>query len=224
MEATSRPEAQVGPVRSVTSRRFVSTSIEYIGFIDNFLDTTCLTAVYLHSSIVAGILRVVLLKNLDMNDPTCEFRAKIPRRVHPHPPPPHKKKKQKEKEKHQNAVAYLTNWPDSLGPIWLWASLEYVLYIICACLPVCYSLFRAKFRREPDGSSKRSMNGKGSHQIVTFGSGGKRFNKDAVQDDLTLTDGFDYHIICETGNAENSHGMRPLDPVRVRRDFEVTTG
>lgn len=103
MEATSRPEAQVGPVRTVTSRRFVSTSIEYIGFIDNFLDTTCLTAVYLHSSIVAGILRVVLLKNLDMNDPTCEFRAKIPRRV-PLPPP---KKKERKKKKNTKMLLHI---------------------------------------------------------------------------------------------------------------------
>lgn len=58
---------------------------------------------------------------------------------------------------------------------------------------------------------------------MTFGSGPEKSKKSNFQDDITLMGGSDYHIICETGNAQDSHGMRPLDPVRVRSDFIVTT-
>jgi hypothetical protein len=200
MAAAFRPEAQIGPMRTSASRRFVSTDRRRHGS----LSVQILTAV--PSSIVAGIMRVILLKDLDMTDPTCEL----------------KRLRGVAKVMTPGASSTVDHSPDTLAPVWLWASLEYVLYIICACLPVCYSLFRTKFRREPAGSSKRSLNGKGSHQIVTIGSWGRNIKKHDVQDELTVGDGFDYHIICETSNTEESHAMRPLDPVCVRSDVSVT--
>lgn len=41
-------------------------------------------AIYLHSSIVAGILRLVYVGIMDINDPTCEFEDPIESASHVH--------------------------------------------------------------------------------------------------------------------------------------------
>ncbi|KAI1322481.1 hypothetical protein F5Y16DRAFT_39997 [Xylariaceae sp. FL0255] len=113
----------------------------------------------------------------------------------------------------------------SIANAWLWTVIEGVLYIICACLPGVYGLVKTEMetrRGHSDGSS-----GPSKSTIVTIGSEPKRHRK--IRHDYDDYEGRDilhgtnYQVLCEPEAQSDAHQMRALDPVRVRRDFVVSS-
>ncbi|KAI1090834.1 hypothetical protein F5B19DRAFT_484235 [Rostrohypoxylon terebratum] len=87
----------------------------------------------------------------------------------------------------------------------IWTNAEMSLSIICACLPLNYSLFRvykARLSRSANSSGENSDKKTGS--LVTFGRAPPN-NKRFIRGDV------------------ETHSMAPLDPVRVRTEYSVSS-
>ncbi|KAI0415489.1 hypothetical protein F5X98DRAFT_346687 [Xylaria grammica] len=103
----------------------------------------------------------------------------------------------------------------------IWTNVELFLSIICASLPVVYSLFRISFARQGAGrlpSAVRTPKG----SLVTFGSAPIKSTHNAHEQDSHLPVGHSrYEVICESELNGESHSMEPLDPVRIRTEYSV---
>ncbi|KAI1288879.1 hypothetical protein F5Y03DRAFT_378961 [Xylaria venustula] len=111
----------------------------------------------------------------------------------------------------------------------IWTNVEASLGIVCACLPLVYSLFRfctsGRKTRQASNSARRTpgQSFKKGGSLVTFGSSPSKFKRVEYsgRNDVELcTDG--YEVICEPDIEAETHSMAPLDPVRIRREYRVT--
>jgi hypothetical protein len=98
--------------------------------------------------------------------------------------------------------------------------------IICACLPVIYSLFRQEKSqgRTTAGGSSGWSSGK-NPGLITFGSSPNKF-KGSSKSSQYLTSELGvpestYHAIAETTTDAETHSMEPLDPIRIRTEYAV---
>ncbi|KAI1740422.1 hypothetical protein F4680DRAFT_419403 [Xylaria scruposa] len=112
----------------------------------------------------------------------------------------------------------------SLSTAWLWTVVEIVLYVICACLPGVYAFIKSASGSQRTGSSKSTDFSRST--IKTIGSAPTKSRRIRPEfedyESRNFLDGSNYQVICEP-EIESGYNMRPLDPVRVRRDFEVTS-
>ncbi|KAI0107711.1 hypothetical protein GGR51DRAFT_548228 [Nemania sp. FL0031] len=98
----------------------------------------------------------------------------------------------------------------------LLTNIDMYLSIICACLPVLYSLFRASSHGRSPGT--RRLGESSTRKTSTLR------DISSTSDGLNPTpysDASAYQVLCECGIDGETHSMAPLDPVVVRTRYSV---
>ncbi|KAI0553286.1 hypothetical protein F4679DRAFT_532668 [Xylaria curta] len=106
----------------------------------------------------------------------------------------------------------------------IWTNVEMFLSIICACLPVIYSLFRSLLLREKATSHNQSTGAnKSKGPLLTIGGTSTKFNRTNHSEEDGFPPGTSgYEVLCEPIQDGETHSMAPLDPVRVRTEYSVS--
>ena len=97
------------------------------------------------------------------------------------------------------------------------------LSIICASLPVVYSLLRSIFLGKRATAHDLSTGAKGSMgPLVTIGGTSNKFARlNHSQGSAIHPEGSGYEVLCEPAVDGETRSMAPLDPVRVRTEYSV---
>ncbi|KAK5626262.1 hypothetical protein RRF57_001977 [Xylaria bambusicola] len=114
---------------------------------------------------------------------------------------------------------------NSLTTAWLWTGVEIVLYIICACLPGVYAYLKTALSHKQQLNSRPTDRSRTTLKTIgNIPSMHKQIQAEFEDyESRTMLDGSRYEVICEPETEGDGYSMRPLEPVRIRRDFEVTS-
>lgn len=153
----------------------------------------------IYSVIVASCVRIVYMLTVDVNDLTCTFQNLFSL---------------------LDMSSYMPFNLDTFAVPGIWTNVELNASIICANLPVIYTLFKAGIDNRTKGVSYPSGQS-------TFGSKKPLHGKyeDLEMSKVTMNSNL-HNVRIETGDALYEQGSisdrEPLSPPHVRREFRIT--